>query len=31
MPSKRMARLTRTQLDLTTKTLLPAHVDDGGA
>ena len=26
MPSKRMARLTRTQLDLTTKTLLPAHV-----
>jgi hypothetical protein len=26
MASKRMVRLTRTQLDLTTKTLLPAHV-----
>jgi hypothetical protein len=26
MAAKRMARLTRTQLDLTTKTLLPAHV-----
>jgi hypothetical protein len=25
-PSKRMARLTRTQLDLTTQALLPAHV-----
>ena len=30
MASKRMVRLTRTQLDLTTKTLLPAHVTDGG-
>src|SRR4029079_19059717 len=26
MASKRMVRLTRTQLDLTTKALLPAHV-----
>ena len=29
MASKRMVRLTRTQLDLTTKTLLPAHVKTG--
>ncbi|HEX2659763.1 MAG TPA: DUF1588 domain-containing protein [Polyangia bacterium] len=30
-PAKRMVRLTRTQLDLTTKTLLPAHVAAAGA
>ena len=29
MASKRMVRLTRTQLDLTTKALLPAHVKTG--